>query len=145
MAYSKSKSIIESKVSDASFETIKQVASNLDVIYKTYEDLSLQIIIDKDFHTYVRTMIEAQDDYTRFEASRSLNDKMQNYIMGNNTIVSLMLLPLNPKLEPLATGSASNAGAEKLMESEWFKETVAKKGKPIGFPLSPMDFLSHLA
>ncbi|OMF31746.1 methyl-accepting chemotaxis protein [Paenibacillus sp. FSL H8-0548] len=134
MAYSKSKSIIESKVSDASFETIKQVASNLDVIYKTYEDLSLQIIIDKDFHTYVRTMIEAQDDYTRFEASRSLNDKMQNYIMGNNTIVSLMLLPLNPKLEPLATGSASNAGAEKLMESEWFKETVAKEGKTNWIP-----------
>ncbi|WP_139990926.1 methyl-accepting chemotaxis protein [Paenibacillus paridis] len=137
MAYSKSKSIIENKVSDASFETVKQVANNLDVIYKTYEDLSLQILIDKDFHEIVRTMLDAKDDYTQFESSRKLGDKMQNYSMGNNTIVSMMLLPVNPKLSTVTAGSATSSSAEKLMQSAWFKETVEKAGKTNWIPPQP--------
>ncbi|WP_175598111.1 methyl-accepting chemotaxis protein [Paenibacillus luteus] len=137
LAYSKSKSIIESKVSDASFETVKQVANNLDVIYKTYEDLSLQILIDKDFHEIVRTMLEAKDDYTQFESSRKLSDKMQNYSMGNNTIVSMMLLPVNPKLSTVTAGSATSSSAEKLMQSAWFKKTIENAGKTNWIPPQP--------
>ncbi|WP_169507536.1 methyl-accepting chemotaxis protein [Paenibacillus harenae] len=129
MAYSKSKQIIENKVSDASFQTVNQVASNLDVIFKTYEDLTLQILIDKDFHETVRLMMDGGDDYSKFEASRKLGDKMQSYIMGNNSISGLILLPINPALTPVTAGSANASSADKLMQSEWFKETVDLSGK----------------
>ncbi|WP_246096231.1 methyl-accepting chemotaxis protein [Paenibacillus sinopodophylli] len=129
LAYSQSKKIIESKVSDASSETIKQVANNLDVIYKTYEDLTLQILIDKDFHAIVRKMLDSGDDYTKFEASRNLSEKMQSYVMGNSTIVSLMLLPVDPKLDLVTAGSASSSTAESLMKSDWFLETVEQAGR----------------
>ncbi|OBZ12843.1 chemotaxis protein [Bacillus sp. FJAT-26390] len=137
MAYSKSKSIVESKVSDASFETIKQVANNLDVIYRTYEDLSLQILIDKDFHAIVRKMTESQEEYAKFEASRNLGDKMQNYLMGNSTIVSMMLLPVNPKLDVITAGSATNNSAERLMKTAWYMDTLKNAGKASWIPPQP--------
>ncbi|MDQ8738848.1 methyl-accepting chemotaxis protein [Paenibacillus sp. LHD-38] len=137
LAYSKSKSIIENKVSDASFETIKQVSNNLDVIYKTYEDLTLQILIDKDFHEIIRKMLDSSDDYGKFEASRNLSEKMQSYVMGNNTIVSLMLLPVNPKLEVVTAGSATSSASERLMKMAWFMETVEKAGKTNWIPPQP--------
>lgn len=137
LAYAKTKSIVESKVSDASFETIKQVANNLDVIYKTYEDLTLQILIDKDFHELVRKMLSSSDDYAKFEASRNLSDKIQTYIMGNNTIVSMMLLPVNPKLDVVTSGSVTSSSAERLMKTAWFMETVEKGGKTNWIPPQP--------
>lgn len=137
MAYAKSKQIVESKVSDASLQTVNQVANNLDVIYKTYEDLSLQILIDKDFHEIVRSMLAGGDDYSKFEASRKLNEKMQNYVMGNNTISGLLLLPVDPKLSVVTAGSASGSSVEKLMQSEWFKQTVEKAGKTHWIPPQP--------
>jgi methyl-accepting chemotaxis protein len=137
MAYSKSKSIVEKKVSEASFETIKQVANNLDVIYRTYEDLSLQILIDKDFHSIVRKMTESEEEYAKFEASRNLGDKMQNYLMGNSTIVSMMLLPVNPKLDVITAGSATNNSAEKLMKTAWYMDTLKNAGKASWIPPQP--------
>lgn len=137
MSYSKAKSIIENKVSNASFQTVNQVANNMDVIYKTYEDLSLQILIDKDFHDIVRTMLDSTDDYAKFEASRKLSDKMQNYVMGNNTISGMILLPINPKLAVVTSGSASASSAEKLMQTDWFKQTVEKAGKTNWIPPRP--------
>ncbi|WP_424768800.1 methyl-accepting chemotaxis protein [Paenibacillus sp. sgz302251] len=129
MAYNRSKDIIENKVSEASFETVKQVSNNLDVIYKTYEDLSLQILIDKDFHDFVREMLDSGDDYKKFEASRKLSEKMQNYIMGNNTITGIILLPINPELGVVTAGSAAATNADKLVKSDWFKETLEKGGR----------------
>lgn len=137
LAYSKTKSIVESKVSNADFETIKQVANNLDVVYKTYEDLSLQILIDKDFHEFVRAMLNSGDEYSRFEAMRNLGEKMQNYIMGSKTITGLILLPVNPELKVITAGSASNTNAEKLMKSAWFKETVEQGGQINWIPSQP--------
>ncbi|WP_339207919.1 methyl-accepting chemotaxis protein [Paenibacillus sp. FSL K6-3182] len=137
MAYSKSKSIIENKVSEASFQTINQVANNMDVIFKTYEDLSLQILIDKSFHEIVRKMLNGEDDFSKFEASRNLSDKMQSYVMGNNTIVSMMLLPVNPKLTVVTSGRATTGTAEKLMKTAWFMETVENAGKTNWIPPQP--------
>lgn len=131
MAYSQAKSIVERKVSDASFQTVNQVASNLDVIYKTYEDLSLQILIDKDFHTMVRSILDGEDDYTKFEATRKLGEKMQSYVMGNNSIIGMVLLPLVPELDIVTVGSATTTKAEALMKSEWYQKAIDNSGKTV--------------
>lgn len=129
LAYSEAKSLVEKKVSDASLQTVTQVADNLDIIYKTYEDLSLQILIDKDFHTLVNEMAGGEDDFSRFEASRNLSDKMQAYTLGNSSIKGLMLLPVNEQLPVLTAGSSQMSRANDLMASEWFKTSVELNGK----------------
>ncbi|MHA6485075.1 methyl-accepting chemotaxis protein [Paenibacillus sp. strain BS8-2] len=129
MAYNEAKSIVERKVSDASFQTINQVAENLNIIYKTYEDLTLQILVDKDFHTIVNTISNGADDYTRFEATRKLSDKMQNYAIGNSSIKGLMLLPINDNLHVVASGSSLSTNAEAMMSQPWFQETIELNGR----------------
>lgn len=136
LAYSQSKTIVERKVSEASYQTVSQVASNMDVIFKMYEDLSLQILIDKDFHSIVRTIQDGEDDYTKFEATRKLGEKMQSYVMGNNTIVGMVLLPVVPDLDIVTVGSATNLKAEALMEREWFKEANERSGRTLWIPPS---------
>jgi methyl-accepting chemotaxis protein len=129
MAYAKSKSIIETKVSDATAQTVSQVASNLDIIFRTYEDLSLQILIDKKFHELTRTIANGADDYSKFEASRSLSDKLQSYIMSNNTISGMYLLPLDEKMSAVTAGSASTDVVTAMLESDWLKAAVEAGGK----------------
>lgn len=131
MAYSKSKEIVERKVSDASLETVIQVANNLDIMFKNYEDLTMQLLIDKDFHDLSFTMLNSgQNDYERFEASRSMTEKIQNYVLGNNTIRGVVLLPLSDKLPVVTAGSSSNTRAMELLEAPWVQETVDLNGRP---------------
>jgi methyl-accepting chemotaxis protein len=82
-------------------------------------------------------MTDSAGDYERFEASRKLSEKMQNYVMGNNSISGMILLPVNPKLTVMASGSASANNAEKLMKSDWYKETVEMSGKTNWIPPQP--------
>lgn len=129
MAYSKSKTIIENKVSNASLQTITQVANNLDIVFKTYEDMTFQILIDKSFHETVRKIIDSPDDFSRFESTRLLGDKMQTYVLGNNSITGLILLPLKPNLAVVTAGTASTTSVEKLAATDWYKQVIELNGK----------------
>ncbi|MDQ6418564.1 methyl-accepting chemotaxis protein [Paenibacillus sp. LHD-117] len=129
MAYGEAKSIVEKKVSDASLQTVNQVAENLDIIYKTYEDITLQILVDKDFHTIVGDIASNADDYSRFEASRKLSDKIQAYAIGNSSIKGIMLLPVKEGLHIVASGSALSTSADALMKQAWFQQTIEFNGK----------------
>lgn len=129
MAYSEAKSMVEKKVSDASLQTINQVANNLDVVFKTFEDMSLQLLVDKDFHSIVEELSETNDEYEKFEAARKLSDKMQSYTLGNNSIKGIMLLPLTDSLHVVAGGSSLSTRAETLMKTEWYQKTIELNGK----------------
>ncbi|MFF2480474.1 methyl-accepting chemotaxis protein [Paenibacillus sp. NPDC058071] len=129
MAYSQTKKIVEEKVSSASLQTINQSASNLDIIFKNYEDITMQILIDKEFHKLVGKMKDSNDDYSKFEASKDLTDKVQNFVMGNNSILGIYLLPLDPKLSVVTAGGASVASSEKLVNSDWFQKVKEANGK----------------
>ncbi|REK77811.1 methyl-accepting chemotaxis protein [Paenibacillus paeoniae] len=129
LAYSEAKTMVEKKVSDASLQTINQVASNLNVVFKTYEDLSLQLLIDKDFHAIVKELATSNDDYEKFEAARRLGDKMQSFTLSNNSIKGVMLLPLSDKLHVVAAGSSLSTRAEPLMKTEWYQKTIELNGR----------------
>ncbi|WP_419873456.1 methyl-accepting chemotaxis protein [Candidatus Pristimantibacillus sp. PTI5] len=137
LAYSKAKEIIESKVSEASFQTVNQVANNLDIIFRTYEDLSMQIMIDEDFHEQVRTVLDSKAGFNKSEAAGKLNERLRNYVTGNVSISGVMLIPLNPKLTVLNVGAAQANRSEIIKESAWFKEVIERDGKTLWIPPQP--------
>lgn len=137
LAYSKAKEIIESKVSEASFQTVNQVANNLDIIFRTYEDLSMQIMIDEDFHEQVRTVLDSRAGFKKSEAAGKLNERLRNYVTGNVSISGVMLIPLNPKLTVLNVGTAQANRSEIIKESAWFKEVIERDGKTLWIPPQP--------
>lgn len=125
MAYDRSKDIVEKKVSDASLQTVIQVAQNLDIMFKNYEDLTMQILIDKDFHKLTQTMKTSNEgDFEKYEAQRLINEKLQNYVLGNNNIRGVTLFPVADKLPVLTLGSSNNSRAIDLLEAPWLKETI---------------------
>ncbi|WP_245697433.1 methyl-accepting chemotaxis protein [Paenibacillus oryzae] len=129
MAYGKSKDIVEKKVSDASLQTIIQVAGNLDIMFRNYEELTMQILIDKDFHRLTQTLKTSNEgDFEKYEAQRLINEKLQNYVLGNNSIRGVALFPTVDKLPVLTLGSSSNSRAVDLMEAPWLKETIELGG-----------------
>ncbi|MBH5317076.1 methyl-accepting chemotaxis protein [Paenibacillus sp. GSMTC-2017] len=128
MAYSEARTMVEKKVSNASLQTINQVASNLDVIFKTYEDLSLQILIDREFHNLV-DLVLSEDEYVSYEAVRDLNEIIQGYTISNNTIKGIMLFPLKDGLHVISSGSSLKTRAEALSKTDWYQKTIELDGK----------------
>lgn len=47
-SYYKSKQVLQNKVADASEQTIIQAGSKLDLIYSTFEDLTMQMMLNED-------------------------------------------------------------------------------------------------
>ncbi|WP_240647669.1 methyl-accepting chemotaxis protein [Paenibacillus nanensis] len=129
LAYNEAKSMVEKKVSDASLQTVNQVTGNLDIIFKTYEDITLQLLVDKDFHELVSRIDESGDDYARFEATSELSEKMQAITLGNDTIEGLALLPLKENLPPIVSGGAQMSRIETLKDAGWYQQTIDLNGK----------------
>jgi methyl-accepting chemotaxis protein len=137
VAYSKSKDILEDKVSEASLQTVTQLANNLDVTFRSYEDLTMQLMVDKDFHEQIRKLVSRDPQLNRSEAIGKLTDRMKSYVTGNVSISGVLLIPVDENLSVLNVGYAKADRAEVLKETPWFQHVVDNDGKPMWIPPQP--------
>jgi methyl-accepting chemotaxis protein len=137
LAYSKAKEVIEQKVSDASVQTVAQVANNLDTVYRTYEDLTLKLMFDADFHELVRQVQNNDPEYTKSEYTGKLTDRVKSYMTGNISINGMLMIPIDARLAALEAGAAQTERAELLRETEWFKQVVEQDGLTLWIPPQP--------
>ena len=134
LAYNQSKEIIERKVSESSQQTVNQLAANLNNIFKTYEEITLQIMIDNEFHKSVDTIVENKDEYSKFEAMKSLTTRLQSFIFGNANITGMALIPIDNSLSIVTSGSAQLTKIESLAEEEWIQEVIDAAGRTVWLP-----------
>jgi len=134
LAYNQSKEIIERKVSESSQQTVNQLAANLNNIFKTYEEITLQIMIDNEFHKSVDTIVENKDEYSKFEAMKSLTTRLQSFIFGNANITGMALIPIDNSLSIVTSGSAQLTKIESLAEEEWIQEVIDGAGRTVWLP-----------
>jgi len=128
LASTTSKSIIEKKVSEASLQTLKQLGDNLDDVMASYENTTLQIMTDKEFHSLTNSVKDATDVVSKFRYTSSLSDKLRNYVLINPTIFGAYLLPVNDKLDAMVVGNSSLDKAAQMKESAWYQEVLEKDG-----------------
>lgn len=128
MAYSKAKNAIETNVSDASLQTVTQVANNMDVVFQTFNDLSLQLILDKEINSLLDTIGSTTDDFERLQSNRTLSEKLNAYIMSNRSILGAALIPEKSGTVIIA-GNGSTTLADQAKEKAWFKHTVEEAGR----------------
>jgi len=131
LAYSEAKSLVEKKVSDSSQQTVNQLAVNLDNILKTYEDVTLQVLVDSEFHKQTDTIIQSTDDYSRYEGIKQISNKLQGFIFGNSTISGMALIPLHEKLSIVTTGTALSTSVEKQLNEPWLQDIIAADGRTV--------------
>ncbi|WP_240647670.1 methyl-accepting chemotaxis protein [Paenibacillus nanensis] len=129
VAHSRAKSIVENQVSEASFQTVNQVTNNLDIVFQSYADLSLQVLIDKDIQEQLNTLEKSSDQFEALQASRSVSDRLTNYVMGNTNISGAALIPVSKDLNMITVGSTNGKKEDILAEAEWFKNAQEQQGR----------------
>lgn len=144
LAYNQSKGIIEGKASESSQQIVNQLGANIDNIIKTYEDVTLQILVDSDVQKNIEVAASSMDEFSKFEAVKVLTTKLQSVILSNDNITGITLIPLDSKLSIVTAGSSQNSKIETIAKEQWVQEVIDADGKTVWLP-SRQEALTHAA
>ncbi|WP_040950027.1 methyl-accepting chemotaxis protein [Gorillibacterium massiliense] len=137
-SYNESKKIIENKVSGTTAQTVDQLASKLELAFRFYEDLSLQLLTDKDLGTKI-TSVQGKDvgTFDKFSMITAIKDKINAFtIGGNNGIDVADIILMNG--EPVNTVKPENG----FLDLDWFKQIVAAEGRVVWLDTRQGGYLS---
>jgi methyl-accepting chemotaxis protein len=129
ISFSISKGVIKDKVANASVQTITQAGQKMDFLYQNYEDLSLQIMLDKDLQDILAGLSNIKSgSYEYLELNRKLADKLNTFMYSNKTIKSVHLY--NPTGEVITVAGATGVQLSGNMSTtDWFKAINNNNGK----------------
>ncbi|WNR45907.1 methyl-accepting chemotaxis protein [Paenibacillus roseipurpureus] len=129
ISYSVSKNVIKNKVSDSSLQTVTQAGQKLDFLYQTFDDISLQIMLNKDLQELLDKIPKLEaSSYEALDVTRQLTEKLNVVTFSNKSIKTLHLYRPDGKLIVI-TGSGGSSLSENLSKEEWFKKTIDNAGK----------------
>ncbi|RTE08305.1 methyl-accepting chemotaxis protein [Paenibacillus whitsoniae] len=129
ISYQVSKSVIKNKVADSSLQTVTQAGKKLDFLYQTFDDTSLQLMLNTDLQTLLDKYQKTESStYEALDTIRQITDKLNVVTFSNKSIKSLHLYRPDGKLIVL-TGNGGGAMTENVSNESWFKLTVENSGK----------------
>nr|WP_227872032.1 methyl-accepting chemotaxis protein [Paenibacillus albus] len=132
-SYSTSKSIIKDKVTESTGVAIEQSTDKLDMMFKNYEALSMQILLDKSVQDNLAQLDVVADDYEKFDTMKKLSDSLQSYILGNQSILGAAIIPIKGDVTSVSTGSSAMS-TELAQKSDWMKKVVEGNGRLVWLP-----------
>ncbi|WP_154665916.1 methyl-accepting chemotaxis protein [Paenibacillus pinihumi] len=143
-SYSTSKNIIQTKVADFSQQTVAEAASKMDILFQAYEDLSLQVIFDREIQDNILILKKQQEPVFRvFEASKNMETKLMTLMMSNKSILAANLIPLDEKYTGVNYGGARIDYAE-AKEKDWYQAALKQDGRPVWLPTEVKGFSGML-
>ncbi|WP_240343725.1 methyl-accepting chemotaxis protein [Paenibacillus sp. SYP-B3998] len=129
ISYSISKSVIKNKVAESSLQTVTQAGQKLDFLYQTFDDATLQIMLNKDLQDLLEKIPNLDpSSYESLDVIRQLTEKLNVITFSNKTIKTLHLYKPDGKLIVI-TGSGGNTLSDNIGSSDWFKKIVDGAGK----------------
>ncbi|BFT74867.1 methyl-accepting chemotaxis protein [Paenibacillus sp. P36] len=129
ISYSVSKNVIKNKVAESSLQTVTQAGQKLDFLYQTFEDTSLQIMLNKELQDLLEKVPTLDPtSYESLEVVRQLTDKLNVVTFANKSIKTLHLYRPDGKLIVI-TGSGGSTLSENSGSTDWFKKIVDNGGK----------------
>ncbi|MBW7452920.1 methyl-accepting chemotaxis protein [Paenibacillus sepulcri] len=142
-SYSTSKSIIKKKVSESSSVALSQSKGKLDLMFGNYEDLTMQIMLDKTVQENLQMLDASKEAYEKFDAMKKLTDTIQTYVIGNSTIVGASIIPIKAGETSITVGGSS-INAEEAQKSDWMQQIVDGDGKLIWLPTKVKGYSGSL-
>lgn len=129
ISYSISKNVIKEKVSQASLQTIQQAGQKLDFLYQTFDEATLQIMLNKDLMDIIeRIPTYDPSSYEALDAVRQLTEKLNVITFSNKSVKTLHLYKPDGKLIVI-TGAGGTTFTDNASSNDWFKQTVDAAGK----------------
>ncbi|TXK79352.1 methyl-accepting chemotaxis protein [Paenibacillus sp. N3.4] len=131
ISYYVSKSVIKDKVSESSLQTVTQAGQKLDFLYQTFDDTTLQIMLNKELQDLLEKVPNlAPSSYESLDVIRQLTDKLNVVAFSNKSIKTLHLYRPDGKLIVI-TGAGGSTLAESVNNTDWFQKTVDGGGKVV--------------
>ncbi|URN92964.1 MAG: methyl-accepting chemotaxis protein [Candidatus Pristimantibacillus lignocellulolyticus] len=133
ISYQKSKGLIESNVSSASVQTIKQVSNSLDTVLKSYADISFQLMFDSVLLENMNTLQTTESTYEQIRTTQMITEKFSTFTVTNQTIKNITVIPISDRIEPISAGqsvetNSNKKTAEMYRNTEWYKATEVENG-----------------
>jgi methyl-accepting chemotaxis protein len=125
-SYNTSKNVIKNKVSGVTHQTIVQTQEKLDLLFKGYENLSMQILLDPGIAEELGILVGNQEmpEYKRLEYYRTLTEKIDTYIYSNGDVAAIHMYL--PSLQKGISGTGKLDST--IEEKSWYQKTVEKEG-----------------
>ncbi|MGZ9583600.1 methyl-accepting chemotaxis protein [Paenibacillus marinisediminis] len=135
ISYSVSKSAIEHKVTESTYQTMIQGAEKVDMMLDQYNKLSLQVMFDKNVSTLLSQVnYSDKESFEYFQGVSELHQSLQNYTMGNDLIENLYLIPLDTE-QPTFTATQGKQDITKdLAQNAWYEEAKNLSGDVLWIP-----------
>lgn len=133
ISYQKTKGLIESNVSDASVQTMKQVSNSIDTVLNSYLETTFQIMFDTSFLEKMNLLQTTDNTYESMKAAREINEKLSNLMVTNKVIKNIAIIPSDDKITPIVSGAMSGDASKQkdvatYKNTEWYKTGVANGG-----------------
>lgn len=130
-SYAQSKSIIETQLSESNYQTILQARDKLDLVLSNFEDISMQLLINKNLQQAFSEMVNTNsDDYSRFTAVTKAEEILQNFTFSNNIVSGITLIPITENGKIIGSNNGM-LDPKTYLDTPWFKQTVEAKGKSV--------------
>jgi methyl-accepting chemotaxis protein len=127
ISYFVSKNVIEDKVAEAQVQTITQATEKLDILYNTFEELTMQLISDAGFTNEITKYYNLEPNSYEFLQTRIAIENTMKTMSNNKSLSALSLYDANGT--PIYLSSNNNT--ENRLETEWFKKIRAGNAAPI--------------
>lgn len=132
-SYSTSKSIIQDKVTESSSVAIAQSVGKLGLMFDNYENLTMQMLVDKNLQEQLRVLSRTKDEYEKFQTKKKLSDTLLAYLMGNDTIAGGSIVPLVEGESSISFGSTTFDDTA-AQSSEWIETIKEQDGRAVWLP-----------
>ncbi|MCD9022044.1 methyl-accepting chemotaxis protein [Cohnella silvisoli] len=142
ISYTVSKQILEEKISDASHTTVTLASQKVDLMLKSYEQMTAELVTGTDFKLNVSHLSNKKNtSIERLQHQRQLLDTISNRVNINSMISSIALIPLNQ--EDLPAISYMNMEVKIDRNSDSYKRVLEGNGHAIWLGISENQFIGN--
>ncbi|MFC5529385.1 cache domain-containing protein [Cohnella yongneupensis] len=126
-SYRIASNVLKDKVTEAYTETAVQASQKLDSLYRTFEQIVSQMMVDDEIQSTVTGLLAGDlDDYDASQMATRLDTRLESYMFSNPAITSIELLRREGNYIPTTSGLLTN---KSYAEEAWFRAINDKEGE----------------
>lgn len=131
LSYNSAANSITETASEATLETVKQVNKYLGASLGRINDLALQLMIDKDFQSYL-TNVGKEYTIETIELRNKISTNLNNYAFSHDDIDQISVILDNNRSFFTGNGSLGLDAFEEITKTDTFKRQWQKAEKAFG-------------
>ncbi|REE86509.1 diguanylate cyclase (GGDEF)-like protein [Paenibacillus taihuensis] len=140
-SYSQSKVILKERMTLATQQTVMQTVDELNLMLRSYEDLTYNVITDAGILSSLQTYGDMQsDELDRYNAANQIKSILSVRFFNKADIKDVHLFPLDTSAKEISTVGPSESRLA-YVNSDWYKQAIAGDGRNVWLETRRNGFL----